>query len=192
MKLTKQQKILIAVCALGGAAVVVDRLTADDTGPAAASAAMMKVPHAVHARQRADAAKPEPVFDEERSLARRLARVAGEQKLRAGTVDAFRVSDVWVKLSKPDPTREAKAAAHADLRQAFTTQHHLTALLQGGAGEGVAIVNGKPIRVGEVLDGLRLESLGARGAVFSGTGWMVELRLPDVVREGGRGRRGGR
>lgn len=85
--------------------------------------------------------------------------------------DAFSLPAKWMS--------EAKAATSAparDLAADFHQHHKLNAVLRGEEG-GVAIIDGKALRVGQTIDGFTVRSIGQRAVSLAGEGTTVEVRL---------------
>ncbi|MBX3380364.1 MAG: hypothetical protein KF805_09715 [Phycisphaeraceae bacterium] len=67
----------------------------------------------------------------------------------------------------------------ADLRGQFASSHHLSALASNGRGAN-ALINGRAVSIGEEIGGYVLTEVTREGAVFSGPGGTVELKLPQA------------
>jgi hypothetical protein len=60
----------------------------------------------------------------------------------------------------------------------FRAHHHLTAIMKGGrTSAGLAIVDGKTLRPGQALDGLKLVSIREHSATFGADDVRVELSI---------------
>jgi hypothetical protein len=101
--------------------------------------------------------------------------------------DAFAPSPAWVKPEEPAPVANvalaAKAEEEARVAARFLQNHKLTAVMDGGK-HGVAVVDGKPFRAGQVLDGFALVAVSARtrdmNATFEKNGAQVILHLQEA------------
>jgi hypothetical protein len=88
--------------------------------------------------------------------------------------EAFAPSDEWLAvLSAP---KVAAPLPQADLAADFTRKHKLTSVLMAGSA-GCAVVDGKIVRIGQELDGFRLESLAPDCAVFQAVQGPVSVTL---------------
>jgi hypothetical protein len=203
---TKSQKISGAVLGLAAVAFCVDRFVLGSGDKAAAAAsdeyavnrssssssssssttpatpAGPKKP----ASAAAVAAKGQPL-----TLASRLSAMAEARGFAYETVgDAFRPSEAWLAASRPpDAAKPAVAAGDntpaaervvpkVDYGSLFRTKHTLTAVMTRQRG-GMAIVDGKTVRVGQTIDGFRLTHVGINEATFEGKETQVTLRLPE-------------
>jgi len=88
--------------------------------------------------------------------------------------EAFAPSDEWLAvLSAP---KVAAPLPQADLAADFTRKHKLTSVLMAGSA-GCAVVDGKIVRIGQELDGFRLDSLAPDCAVFQAVQGPVSVTL---------------
>lgn len=109
------------------------------------------------------------------SLASRLAAAVETRKITLAAVnDVFAAPAAWseekvraaaAKTPKKDPAAE------------FRTRHKLDAIMKTTHG-GVAIVDGKSVRVGEKLEGLKLLAIDAQTASFGADGLVIQMKLP--------------
>jgi hypothetical protein len=182
MRLSKQHKIYAAVLGLALAALGADRFLSS-SGPAETSAesyavTTSKTSHAAPTKVAAAAAqsKGAEVPEDRRAISGRLdelARVAGLSGGESG--DAFVPHGAWVGSNDDGGQRAALEKAHK-----FVADHRLTAVMEGNGRSVVAIVDGKPLRPGQTLDGFTLVSVSGRDvkAVFERSGSArIELRL---------------
>ena len=170
MKVTLQQKITFGVLGLAAIAFVIDRATSSPT-PAAAHA-MINPAAKVGPAARAAAAKPAAntaaVSDGLASLAsfsQRLQQAADAEKVDATHAnDAFVPSVQWAgtRHENDADTSERLAAANH-----FREKHKLLAVMLSGRGGGIALLDGKPLRPGQLIDGFKLVELHERSAVFT-------------------------
>ena len=168
--MTKQQKILAAVLALGVGAVVVDQavLGGGVSGPGEATA---------HSDSSDAAASPRPAqaaqaaagvgavdLDAGRTLADQLDELANEQLAAATPAqDAFAPGPGWV--APPEPVEIEQADPAQDAVDGFAGQRRLRAVMATGQA-GVVNVSGVVLRVGEQLDGMTLQRVERKSAVF--------------------------
>ena len=127
------------------------------------------------------------------SLAVRLHEAAEAERLDLAQVpDGFKPSPRWAPpaqaaeskkevVSKPDP----KAAAPAvDLAAPYRAAHRLTGVMRAGLRNpgGLAIINGRTVLPGQVVDGLTLVSVDKHGATLSGPQFQAELKLEGFAK----------
>ena len=185
MALTKQQKILGAVVALGVAAVGIDQLVLGGgvSGPESASASA-SIANAVASTattappgesappQAADnPAAKSTVITGHPELSDRLERLALDQSLAVdGMIDAFVPRGAWAQ-AKPEASRQ-----HAE---PFDQRHRLDAVM-AVSGEAVAIVDGRTLRPGNLYDGHVLRRISDNSVTFERDGATVTLYLPGA------------
>jgi hypothetical protein len=192
MALSKQHKMYGAVLGLALAALGADRVffsspaTADEVASVMAPAESAKPAKrvVVPAANPAIAAASDSL--DRRAIAARLSELAKSANLDASPVsDAFTPSTAWVK---PEPVAEAAvvvAKPEDDGRaRKFVQDHRLTAVMDGSK-HGVAVVDGTPLRPGQVLDGFKLVAVSARtadrNATFERNGTQVVLQLQEAA-----------
>ncbi len=109
------------------------------------------------------------------AIARKLEQIAEQRGLDpTGVIDAFRPSPMWLQLREV-PVDDVQAEL---LVERFRKAHTLAAVM--GSGEkGWAIVDGRTLFIGQVLDGFTLVSVGRRSAVLESGDVRVLLTLPD-------------
>ncbi len=187
MALRRQQKVLIGVIGLGATALLVDRVIVgyDATGPTTASAGITDIAPAAatastvqpvaSALSAVDLANP-PVTPRN-VIAERLAALEKEQRFEADElVDAFAAPEDWFA---PTVVANPQQAAVTSPVEAFTSRYRLDAVVAGKA-NGFAVVNGRPVRPGEMVDNnpdIVLLHVHQRSAVFRVQGQEVELAL---------------
>lgn len=176
MRLSKQHKIYAAVLGLAVSALAADQLM---TAPADAEAAEVAVAitpaprsaQAVSTTTAPAATQAAPVADTE-TLAARLQEVAAAAAVDTQAVsDAFMPSQQWAKTDNP-----VEQAPEIALAKTFLRQHRLTAVMKSGDG-GVAVIDGKPFKPGQTVDGFRLVAVGERSAVLRRGVAKIELKL---------------
>ena len=192
---TKSQKISAAVLGLAVVAFGVDRYVLPSGDSAAASAATTSSPakRSVSAAKRPSdnataAATPAGAA---MTLANRLAAFGDARGFfNAPTGDAFRPYEEWLAMGrpkedkKPDPTKPATTTAKAVAPKVnhaanFVNNHHLTAVMKKHDG-GMAIIDGKLYKAGQLIDGFKLTAVGLSDATFIGHGTTVTLKLPNT------------
>lgn len=198
MALTRQQKILGIVVALGLGVVGLDRLvfSGSASGPASASASgALNQAMSGAAKPATDPATPSQTperADENRrrevvtghpALSSRLQALAASQALNVEEmIDAFAPRGAWAQA----PT---EAPRPAPPEKPFDQRHTLDAVMAGagtggggGGGGGVAIVDGRTLSTGNLYDGYVLKRIGEASATFERDGEEVTLRLPGADR----------
>jgi hypothetical protein len=178
VKLTQKQKIYVAVCGLAAGALVVDRLLpGPEEVPAAEAIAVASVPVPAATTDKPAAKSPGPnlVIPAGPSLASRIEEAARAQGY-GGKVerDAFRIPDGW----RPAAEAASPIVARPDSDK-FVREHRLTAVMTAGD-RSVALVDGKPVQIGQVLDGFRLVSVEKSSAVWECEGVRATLELPTA------------
>jgi hypothetical protein len=169
MKLTRERKIFVAVLGLALAALVTDRLTStSDSAAAAAESDRSSLLLASSSTATSSGKGPSisaPAGDE-LSLARRLAAAVSAAKVgdERGGRDLFRVPAKWSKEVEVNSAEAARVAA-----EQFARSHRLGAIAHN-AGGAVAVVDGKLLHTGAVVDGFRLLNIARDSAVFQGPG----------------------
>ena len=171
MALSKERKVLLVLLGSAGLILVVDQLL---LGPpqrasAAASAPLAEPPAAPQAPSTTDAEAPTPDDGQALDLSdwnERLAKIDAEVGGGRAGVDPF---------SAPRPSEDTPDGVISP--QQFQSKYALSAVMTGGD-RGIAMVNGKAIRVGEEIAGYRLVRVDARSAEFHADGVVVLLELP--------------
>ncbi len=180
MSRSRERNALIAVLAIAGLGLLVDRVVigSDMTGPAESSAGVLDDFAADPASllivpDKAGNAVP-PGADHAGSLASRLRQITGGATTGDGSVvrDAFAPGPGWVPVGiEPEAGGVAAMAA-----EAFKRDHKLEAVLVTGD-QRYAVVNGQTIYVGQTLQGYRLVSVRERSAEFQAGGVTVSLGI---------------
>jgi len=185
MKLSKRQKVCIAVLGVALFGLVIDRTLLQGggaTGPDQAAAAGTGAEPTVSLPPAATVTRDTapPASSAESPVAKRLADLAATRRLDPTQAkDAFRLRTTWnlkvIPEDAPDP-RDVRA-------KQFAKEHTLEAVMLSGR-LGSAAVNGQWIAVGKQLDGFRLIAVtpGSRNvpgsATFEFEERRVVLRLP--------------
>lgn len=169
MKLTRERRILLTIVILGAAALVVDRLT----GPSNATATVQfELPlettssPVVAATGEMQAAKPS-------SLAQRLWATIGETTLQS----PFLVPSSW--STSTEPVREGSLPP-ADAITPFVAAHHLSGIMIASS-RSSAIIDGRPITIGDFLDGFQLVDVDFQTATLIRGKARATLRLRAPV-----------
>jgi hypothetical protein len=187
MGLTRQRKAILGVLGLSGLSLVMDRAF---FAPAEAGADSVVEPAEADLPQRTDpAVAPVALADSGtpplRSAAAQAARL--REAAERFHLDPRAIDDVfrprWLAMPAAPAAEAVESLTDA---AAFVAQHRLSAVMGSGP-NGHAIVNGRLLRVGEVMGGYRLEGVGERLARFSSDGETAELRVdePAVDPRGG-------
>jgi len=178
VRLSRERKVYLGVLGLGLSVLAADRLLFSVTDTQAATADSSLPPESSNAVPRG--AAPEHPRPTEPAAARepfsvRLAAVAVWSDY--GMRDAFVAPAEWVG-ARPAPE---KAAPKEPAESLFAQKYKVTAVMTTPQG-GVAIINGKAHRVGEIVDGYTLVDIRCgqsdQGVVFQGRGTRIELTVP--------------
>lgn len=178
MKLTKTQKIYVGVLGLAAAALMVDRLflLPAETSAETHAAAQFAVPPSAGGVDDLEVfTPPEGPASPQVELARGLEALAARRGLDPADVrDAFHPAQVWLDAglgaSGPGPTKS--------VTDRFKEAHTLTAVMASGA-DGYAIIDGRTLFIGQLLDGFVLVEVGPRRAEFESGQTRVVLTLPE-------------
>ena len=174
MTLTKSRQAYVAILVIGVVALVIDR-TLLQPEPAEASAWQYAISPST--REPIDPGSPrsEGPAPRQVAIARRLEQIAEQRGLDPiGVVDAFRPSPMWLALGEA----AVGPAQVESLADRFGKAHTLTAVM-GSGDQGWAIVDGRTLFIGQVLDSFTLMSVGRRSAVLESGDARVVLTLPD-------------
>ena len=171
MTLTKKQKWYLGVLAIALAVLAVDNLTGGE-GPAesrAASAAPLQPIKAPVAVQPSQDKTTSPTTQPRVAMADQLDRMTSGLEL-AATVDAFAIPQSWLAAEQAKVDAQSENAPPT-----FAERHVLTAVVTGA--RGMAIVNGKSVRIGQTIEGYRLLSVDTRTARFANDRETVVLKV---------------
>lgn len=175
MALNKERKVLLGLLGSAGVILVADQVLLGPPQGASASQTTPAVqPPPAPAAENNDAGDSPsaalPLSRESSELVEtwnaRLSEATTEGLLEADLADPFAA----VEQYEPEPT-----GLMAPL--AFQQQHKLSSVMTGGD-IGVAMINGKPVRIGQTIEGYRLISVDDRSAVFRAGDQTVRLVLP--------------
>ncbi|MDP9175847.1 MAG: hypothetical protein M3O30_18570 [Planctomycetota bacterium] len=167
MKITKKHKAYAVVLGLGFAVLGLDRGFAT---PQSAEAAPV-VAEAVASRIVADSATNVPAVPAKSTIAARLQDMAVVDNIDVDTVaNAFSPSQAWIAAKPVDVERTAAVA------QEFARSHTVSAVMQSNKG-GRAIIDGRLLRVGQVVDGITILSIGRNSVLFGNESGQFDLRM---------------
>lgn len=169
MMLTKQHKIYLGILGVAALGLVIDRTLLGPSEAVAESAEDLVVtPSADEGFEHTSGTLP----SSSDSLAQKLLSIKA-----ASHIDPLNVNNAftpaWIASVT---TATAQIDNQAILAEEFAATHRLTAVMGTGPG-GYAIIDGKCLRVGQELDGMRLTSVGDRTAVFESGPLKVELQV---------------
>jgi hypothetical protein len=180
MALSKRQKLLVGLCAIGLAVFLMDRLRATPAvpGPQDALASVAGLDTVPLAESPADvpADTTDAVMDGAGdALAGRLKTAIGNAPFQVDDMrDAFQPPAAWMPGASGNPLRGTIGSA----AEAFVQKHTLKAVMVGAKGYQ-AIIDNTCVGFGQTIDGFKLVSVGERGVVLvSEDGSRVTLELP--------------
>ena len=182
MKINRERKIYASLLGIAGVALAADQLFFADAQASSEASA----PQAMAALEVAPSFDPQQAqfavteLNSTNSLAHRLKAIAHRHDLSVADLNnAFEPTTGWIappaEIVKPLvlPGKE------------FESRHQLSAIMSNSRG-GVAIVDSKPVEVGQEFDGFKLVSLSATRAVFKAgdAEAVLERKRPSAVTEG--------
>ena len=174
MTLTKSQRVYVAIMVIGVVALLIDR-TLLQPEPAQASALQYAISPSTRDPVDLEAPRSEGPAPRQVAIARKLEQIAEQRGLDpTGVIDAFRPSPMWLALGEV-PVAPVETGL---LAERFRKGHTLTAVM-GSGDQGWAIVDGRTLFIGRVLDGFTLISVGQRSAVLESGDTRVVLTLPE-------------
>lgn len=180
MSMTHERKVLAAVLGLGLTALAVDRLMLGGASNPAAADAGIPVEAAAYAVPTAGVpAERLPAIETnlDQSIAHRLRDLAVRRGFTADHVrEAFVPAESWVPRTPADDEVETSVTPAVDVGAGFKAAHTLSAIMGSGP-TAVAIVDDRPIRIGDRIDGHVLVGVEARSAMFESPAGSVELTL---------------
>jgi hypothetical protein len=186
MKLSKSRIASLAALGLAVLALAADRLWIGSgeasPRPAAASAAPAVTALAPSApTASAPAAGGVSAATGRASVADRLKTLAAGKSLDPdGVKEAFAPPESWmVQVAAPAAVPEEASPPSPDPAETFAGQYKLTSVLISGSG-GIAMVNGKMLRMGQEIGGYRLVGLAPGSATFKSAGG-TEVQLLVVT-----------
>ena len=173
-KLTKSQRVYVAIMVIAVVSLLIDR-TLLQPEQAQASAWQYAVPASMRSPVDIETPLSEGPAPRQIAIARKLEQIAEQRGLDpTGVIDAFRPSPMWLQISEVPVGVEQTES----LVERFTKAHTLTAVMGSGA-SGWALVDGRTLFIGQVLDGFTLMSVGQRSAVLESGDVMVILTLTE-------------
>ena len=174
MTLTKSQKVYVAILVIAAVALLIDR-TLLQPAPVHASASQYAISPSTRGSDDLELPRSEGPAPRQVAIARKLEQIAERRGLDpTGVIDAFRPSQMWLQFGEV-PVGTAPADL---LPERFRKAHTLEALMESGE-EGWAIVDGRTMFIGQVLDGFTLISVGQRSAVLESGAIKVVLTLRE-------------
>jgi hypothetical protein len=184
VSLTTRQKILLGIVILGIGAVLIDRLLLDSgaSGPRSAAASVVtSMPDVVPVTAMVGEAAPTATTDMSPSfdgpfLAERLAMYASENDvLPQHVADIFTPSNTWCNTETVAPGPAGKDGDEQAVSN-FIKNYTLGSVLVSD-GNGVAVINGKPVLVGQRVKGFELVQITGNAAVFTQNGGEQQVKL---------------
>lgn len=151
-------------------ALAVDKLVLSGglTGPSEASAGLTNAVAAIGALDDLQAVLAEASRPREATVAELLERAAGGT---GGGAALFQLPSAWTEQPAPAPgSSEGRPTG-------FAARHSLSTVVLSGGQPTAAIIDGRPIRVGDTLDGARLVRLEPDAAYFDTGSREEALRL---------------
>ena len=184
MALTKKHKTYGAVVVAGALALLVDRVFLDSgqTTPNAATAEVLEAPPLAGAAPAEPApvapVSPAPIPSQDESVAARLQAAIGAKVVDPSSVrDAFCPAPAWIAEPKAATPVVEPVESRAER---FQRSHHLQAVMVGDLGS-YAIIDGRCVFVGQMLDGFKLVCVGQASATLAAEGARVTLKLKSDV-----------
>ena len=178
MKISKRQKVYVAILALVLTALLVDRvfLAPETTGPDEANA--LPAPLAGEAPPRFGDPLPrvEKRSDQE-SLTDRLKAISGPKKLDPKEIkDAFRTPQAWMDEYSPKVQKDLHPAPTITPAAEFMRKHRLKAVMVNDKTRSV-VIDDRYLFVGQKIDGFTLVSVNEHSATFELNNHRVVLTL---------------
>ena len=180
MNLTPRQITYIVVLIAAPAALAADKLFLGGGGPTPTRAQTAQVNDLTLFGQSLPSSTEPPTtatVTDGQILADRLSQLAVQKMIDYGQVrDAFVPTGNWSEAAnKPtDGTMIELPPSPSDTEQ-FVSNHVLQMVMSGS--DGLTLIDNELIRVGQLLDGYCLVSVGDRSAIFESNGIRVELSL---------------
>ncbi|MCP3904437.1 MAG: hypothetical protein GY715_12485 [Planctomycetes bacterium] len=178
MNLTKRQKSGAAIAIVCVTALAVDKVILSPPAGAVASTAAAPVPAVATIPVTPHDDAPDISVDgptPRAVLADRFETFAAARGLDASAVpDAFQTPSEWQQDDRPIVIDVPESAEGAEFRR----RHRLTAVMANG-GRGLAIIDGRGLRVGQKLDGFELVEVNKRSVVLVSAGLRVTLTLDE-------------
>jgi hypothetical protein len=177
MKLNKRQKLLVCLAGLAVIALLVDKFVLRGEGDLGPSAAEADQGSPLSAPAPTPGGPEEPLIAPKSTIDERLAAYDAVNPRR----DPFVLSEAMraTLAAAAEQQKEAQQVhpqPETTPADEFAAAHRLEAVLISESGQ-LAIVDGRPIRVGESLDGFRLAGVETLAAVFERGGQRVRLSI---------------
>jgi len=184
MKLSKRQKVFVALAAVAVAVLAIDRLTAEDpaSGPVPAKAAARRSPRRTPPPAAAQAPDNHTDAPAAVSIARRIEEQAARTPLEIASVpDAMRPAESWLRVLVPEPQPQTAAPKAAPVTRSspaelFAGAHVLQAVMVSD-NQRLAVVDGKCLSVGDRIGAFTLTGIENEAAVFECNDQRVTLPL---------------
>lgn len=179
MNLTRQQKVLLGVLGVGAGALAVDRfwLSESQSGPQSASAEVVTMSETRASSTReldawlADADDTLVTF----TFIDRLDALVEARATGASRRDAFTPPTGW--LDEQGTDAGGSDAEQQSVAQQFRAAHRLDAVMMDHQG-GVAVIDGRAVRVGQHLDGYKLVEVQQKQVLFDAPVDNLRVALP--------------
>jgi hypothetical protein len=185
MKLTREQKILLAVVGLGAVAFFVDRVVigSDQSGPQNAAASPVAVTAAVDTAPALSAPMSSvvKVLTQGPTIAQRLSQLAATRRRPVGADrDAFTPAQTWINTSQTS----TGSSSIPQWQTQFKRDHQLMAVMASSDAR-IALVKTKvkgeavdlPLSVGDQVNGFTLIAIEKRKACFESASGQVILEV---------------
>ncbi|MEQ9096135.1 MAG: hypothetical protein RIE32_07720 [Phycisphaerales bacterium] len=180
MALNKERKVLLGLLGSAGLILAIDQLLLSPPSGAQASNANPTVPTPADSVPASSSDTSTPVSTGT-GLSEQAARQWNE-KLHAA-LDEHEVTPDLDPFTEVVHSADDAGEAGPMSVEAFLSQHQLSLVLLSGD-TSVAMVNGKPVRLGEEIEGYRLIRVDSRSAVFQSGTQTAELSLPKQTSGG--------
>ncbi|QOV87398.1 hypothetical protein [Humisphaera borealis] len=114
------------------------------------------------------------------ALARKMEEICAAEGLKPGhSGDAFAPPPQW--FPEAPALADGTAAPVVSSRAAeFRSKYKLTAVMRSGATQGLAVIHGDTVRVGESFKGFKVKAVRDRSVLLTDGTEDFELELPDV------------
>jgi hypothetical protein len=191
VELSKQQRVMLAVLALAGLALAVDRVVIGSEAAGPSQAAAQPVPSAdvgsisaersvadAEAASSSSSSGPSSKASVERqSVAQQLEAMQPPQDVMAGVDDAFWDFSRPLEVIEIAESEEAPTTPDAKPLEDVAARHALTAILTTPAGP-IAVVDGRALRVDRPSGGLTLRGVDGRStAIVEIAGQRIRLEI---------------
>lgn len=168
MAMSRERKIYAAVLLVVGAGLAADRAFFGVSGARPVHAADIPVAEQTE--------RSTPAAVSVQTLAARLKQVGDVPQ----TVDLLETTlQRQPVATEVEVQPETERAQPEDRRSQFAATHTLSALASNGRGAN-ALINGRAVSIGEEIGGYVLTEVTREGAILTGPGGTVELKLPSA------------